>query len=390
MSPPYFRTVLGAITLAYSYNCLVQSFVSQRKYYPRSARLCILCYLTITLIRPHNRTLILFPFNFQLIPTCVLFPPLLHQGDSYSYLADSPNPPTPTLSGFTPDQSVDEGNRNDIDPFETPTRADELEKDPSAVVPPVPLMHDVKRLDLRESPSQLNSVEEPVRPSQASADILELGRPISRLEKPFTCGASVSFHDCPREYTPCRKMGTSRSNIGALNAVFVLRSAPQIIEEDSSDEESGPEETGDGDGTAYSFPCGDSEVDELVSKVLSLSLGTGSTVARPTVTPTRVHTRASAFVPARTPPPSPAALSRPVVAHSSTADHPTPMEVDEDVLYPKVMNKGASHPQEISEAAPMDDVVFHPEVRDVEMADAFATNRELSQVTHICGSLLIL
>jgi hypothetical protein len=54
------------------------------------------------------------------------------------------------------------------------------------------------------------------------------------------------------------------------------------------------------------------------------------------------------------------------------------MEVDEDVPHPEgCEQRRLTRPQGISEAVPMDGVVFHPEVRDVEMSEAFATNRKL-------------
>jgi hypothetical protein len=182
---------------------------------------------------------------------------------------------------------------------------------------------------------------------------------------------------------------TSKSKDGVPNVVFVLRSSPQIIDEDSSDEEIELEDREDADITAYSLPCEDPKINELVSKMASLGLGTGLTIPRPTVTPTRVRARVPAFVPARTPASSPVAAFHPVVAHPSTAEHPTPMEVDEDVLYPRVANRDVPLPQKIPEAVPMEDVVFHPEVKDVEMTDVFATNRKLPRPTLIYGFSLI-
>jgi len=161
--------------------------------------------------------------------------------------------------------------------------------------------------------------------------------------------------------------------------VFVLRSSPQIIEEDSSDEELEPEDRDDDDKTTRSFPSEDSKINELVSMMANLSLGTGLNIARPIITPTRARARVSFFVPARTPVSSPVAVFCPVVAHPSSAQRITPMEVDEDIPDRKVANKDATYPQEIAEAVPMDGVVFYPEVKDMEMTDAFATNRKLPQ-----------
>lgn len=222
-----------------------------------------------------------------------------------------------------------------------------------------------------------------VRPTQTSDDIPGPGLSASDLEKPFTRGASLSFHDPPPQRTPVQKIDTLKSNTGGPNTVFVLRSSSQIIEEDSSDEDFDSEDQDDNDKSAYSFPYEDSKINELVSMMGSLSLGRGLIAARPTITPTRVHGRISAFAPARTPVPSPVAVLHSVVAHPSKPHYATPMEVDEDASYRKVANKGAPYPEKFSEAVPMDGVVFHPEVKDMEMSDAFATNRKLSRSTPI-------
>lgn len=215
-----------------------------------------------------------------------------------------------------------------------------------------------------------------------------VGWPLSN-ENPFANGALLDFHDPPRQYTLARTTDTSNSNKSTTVAAFVLRSSPQIIEEDSSDEELEPEDRDGDDTTAYFFPCEDRKIDELVSKVASLSLGMGLPIARPIFTPTRVRVRVPAFVPAHTPVSSPVAVIHPVIVRPSTAEHATPMEVDKHVLNPEVANKGAARPQGIPEAVPMDGVVFHPEVKDVEMSDAFATNRKLRQETRIYGFSLI-
>ena len=253
---------------------------------------------------------------------------------------------------------------------------DEVKKARGVAVLAVPLKDDSQRVDFQESPPPLRSTEGTVRPTKTSADIPGLGRSASDLEKPFTRGASLSFHDPPRQYKLAQKKDT-KSNSGTPSAVFVLRSSPQIIEEESSDEEFEPEDRGDDDKTTHSFPFEDSKMDELVSMMASLSLGTGLNIACPIITPTRARARVSSFVPARTPVSSPVAMFRPVVAHPSTAQHAIPMEVDEDVPDRTVANKSATYPQEIAEAVPMDGVVFYPEVKDMEMMDAFATNRKL-------------
>jgi hypothetical protein len=303
-------------------------------------------------------------------------------------LADSPYPSTPTVSPFNADPSVVEGNHNDMDPFEISSRTiDELEKVRAVAVSTVPLKDDPQRVGSQKSPPFPCSAEGTVGPTKTSIGVPELGRSTSDLEKPFTRGASLSFHDPRRQYKLAQKRDTPKPNSGAPGAVFVLRSSPQIIEEDSSDEEFEPEDPDDNEKTTYSLPSGDSKINELVSMMASLNLGTGLNVARPAVTPTRVHARVSLFVPARTPVSSPVAVLHPVVAHPSTAQHATPMEVDEDVLNRKVANKDATYPQKIVEAVPMDGVVFHPEVKDMEMTDAFATNRKLPRATLTYGSL---
>ena len=216
-----------------------------------------------------------------------------------------------------------------------------------------------------------------MRPAKTSADVPGLERSASDLEKPFTRGASLSFHGSPRQYKLVQKKEASKSNSDAPSAVFILRSSPQIIEEDSSDEDFALEDQDDDEKTTYSFPSEDSKISELVSMMASLSLGIDSNLARPTITPTRARARVSLFVPARTPVSSPVAVFGPVVAHPSTVQHATPMEIDEDILDRKVANKGATYPRKIGEAVPMDGIVFHPEVKDMEMTDAFATSRKL-------------
>ena len=219
-----------------------------------------------------------------------------------------------------------------------------------------------------------------IRSVQVGTNGLGAGRPTSNLEKPLTNGVSLSFHDTPRQYALAQKTDTTKSKDGTSVAVFALRSSPQIIEEDSSDEELEQEDQDDDNMTAYSFPCEGRKINELVSKVASLSLRTGLSTAHPTITPTRVHV--PAFVPPLAPV-SPVAVIYPVTAHASTAEHATPMEVNENVPHPEVANKGAPRPQGIPDAMPMEGVVFHPEVKDVEMSEAFATNRKLLQVTHL-------
>ena len=301
-------------------------------------------------------------------------------------LADSPYPSTPTVLPFDADPSVVEGNQNDMDPFEIlPRTMGEIEKVRTVAVSIVSLKADSRGVDFQKSPSSLHSAEGTVRPAKTSADVPGFGRSVSDPEKPFTHGASLSFHDHPRQYALTQKKDTSKSNSGAPSAVFILRSSPQIIDEDSSDEEFEPEDGDDDDKTTCSFPSEDSKINELVSMMTSLSIGTGSKVARSTTTPTRVRARVSPFVPARTPVSSPVAVFHPVVAHLPAAQHATPMEVDEDVLDRKVVNNGATYPQRIVKAVPMDGVVFHPEVKDMEMVDAFATNRKLAQATLIYG-----
>lgn len=265
-----------------------------------------------------------------------------------------------------------------MDPFVTSASVVyEVRKALAVVVPTLPLSHDSQQVDLQDSPPPPNGAEGIVRPAQPNTDVPEVGRLAGDLEKPFTRGALLSFHDPPRHYTLARK-ATMKSDSGTPSVVFVLRSSPKIIEEDSSDEDLELEDRDDdGDKTTYFFPCEDSKINKLVSMMASLSLGTGMTVARPTVTPTRVRARVPPFDHAHTPVSSPVAVSHPVVAHPSTAERATPMEVDDDVLHPKVVNKDAPHPQKIPEAVPMDGIVFHPEAKDTEMADAFVINRKL-------------
>ena len=293
-------------------------------------------------------------------------------------LADSPYPPTPTVSPFDADPSVVEGDQNDADPFEIlPRTIDGVERARAVALSAVPLKDDSHCIDFQESPPPFRSAEGTVRPAKTSADVPGLERSASGLEKPFTRGASLSFHDPPRQYKLVQKKDASKSNSDAPSAVFILRSSPQILEEDSSDEEFELEDRDDDDKTTYSFPSEDSKISELVSMMASLNLGTGLNVACPTITPTRARARVSLFVPARTPVSSPVAVFSPAVAYPLTAQRATPMEVDEDVLDRKVANKGATYPQKIREAVPMDGVVFHPEVKDMEMTDTFDTNRKL-------------
>jgi hypothetical protein len=294
-------------------------------------------------------------------------PPVVLTSDQ----ADSPNPSTPTLSPFNSNLSVAEGGQDDADPFEVSVRVvDRVEKALAVAVSIVPPKLDPQCANLQESPPLCGDTERTVHPDHTGADVPALGRPARHLEKPFTRGASLLFHESPRQYTLRHKVGASKPKHGASDAVFVLRSAPQILEEGSSDEESGSEGPDDGDNTSYSFPCEDSKINQLVSMLASLSLGTCPTVARPTITPTRVRARASLFAPARTPTSSP-------VARPSTAQRATPMEVDEGSPHLKVANKDVLHPHGIPEVMPMNGVVFYPEVRDMEMADAFAINRKL-------------
>ena len=266
------------------------------------------------------------------------------------------------------------GNDSDADPFETPEKAYGVEK-ALGVVLPLPPKRDSLCADLQESLSPLSSAEGTTRPSQKRANVLGLGWSASHLEKVFTCGTSVSFHDPPRQYTLARRTDSNPDN-GAPNAVFVLRNSPQIIEEDSLDEELEPEDRNNGGTTPYFFPCEDLKINELVSKMANLSLGTVLPSARTTLNPC-VRVRAPTFVPARTTVSSPVAVFHPVLGAPVTAEHATPMKVDEDVLYPKVVNKGAPRSRIFSEAIPMDSVVFYPEAKDVEMSEAFATNRKL-------------
>lgn len=241
----------------------------------------------------------------------------------------------------------------------------------------VPLNHDLQQTNFQEPSSRLVSAEGTVRPIKTSADIPRSGRSACDLGKPFTHGASLSFHDPPRHYTLAKKIDTSKSNSGAHTAVFVLRSS-RIIEEDNSDEEFEPEDRKDDDKPACSFPYEDSKINELVSVMASLNLGIDLNVARTTVTPTRVRARLSLFVPPRTP------VSSPVTASHSVVAHTTPMEVDEDAVHQKVANNDATYPQKCSDSAmPMDGVVFYPEVKDAEMKDVLATNRKLTRTIPI-------
>jgi hypothetical protein len=72
------------------------------------------------------------------------------------------------------------------------------------------------------------------------------------------------------------------------------------------------------------------------------------------------------------------AVFRSVVVDPSTAQKATHRVIEEGDLYPRVAGEIASYPQGMPEAVQMDGVVFYPEVKDMEMTDTFATNRELS------------
>lgn len=295
------------------------------------------------------------------------------------YSADSPHPSTPTVPHFgsNPRVAEDADVQNDTDPFETSIKLmDKVEKAPTTIASTAPLEPNLQRVQLRQSPS---STESMVGSSQMSADALSLDRFASHPEKPFTRDESLLFHLAPRQYTLSQK-DSLKSNDGAPNGVFVLRSSPHIIEEDSSDDESGPEDQDD-DSPKHSLPYDDSKIDQLVSAMSSLNLGDALAVARPVITPTRVRAHILPFVPARTPVSSPVAELGPVTVNPSTTQSAWPMEVDEDVLYSRVAINDASHPHwGIPEAALMDGVVFHPEANDTEMVDTFTTNRKHLQV----------
>ena len=270
----------------------------------------------------------------------------------------------------------DDDDQNDADPFETPARVAKAKE--ATVVSTEPLKLEPQLVDDQESP---NNAEGLVSPGQTSADVPVLGRSAGRLEKPFTHGESLSFYHSPRQYTLGRK-DFSKSDDDAPDIVFMLRSSPEIIECDISDDESGLEDRDQYDAV-YSIPCKDSKINELVSAMASLSLGTALTVARPTITPTRIRALMSPSVPVpvRTPVSSPVAVSHlAVVTLPTTTQHTIAMEVDVDIVHPKVGMNGALRPHGMSEAAPMDGVVFHPEANDMEMADTFATNRKLLKV----------
>jgi hypothetical protein len=298
-------------------------------------------------------------------------------------LADSPYPYTPTLSPFDSDPGVAEGGGNDADPFDTSISvADKVEKAPAIVVQTVPLETD-SRHDFREPLSLRSSIKEMVRPSQPGAHVPALGRTSNHLaEEPFKRGESLSFHRSPRRYTLDQKKAFFKPNGDAPNLVFVPRSSPHVIEEDYSDEESGPEDQGD-EKSVYSFSCEDSKINELVSMMASLSLGTAPTVARLAITPTRIRSRFFPFFPARTAVPSPVAAFHPSMNPPSDVQHATTMEVDKNILCLNLASTGAPHPQGTPEAVSMDGVVFHPEVKDVGMMDTFATNRKLLQMVLI-------
>lgn len=261
----------------------------------------------------------------------------------------------------------DEINQNDADPFETSARVvGSVEKIFAADASTAPL----------DPQEPLGGTEGMVRPSQTSADVQELGRSAGNLEKPFTHDESLSFYHPPRQYTLGRR-DSSKSNGCIPSVAFVLRSSLQITEE--SDDEFGSEGQ-DGDIAEYSFPCEDSKVNELISAMASLSLGTTSTVAHPTITPTPVRARVSHLFPARTSASADVAVFRLAVVDLSTIQYTMPMEIDEDAVYPKVAINDALHLQGMSEAVSMDGVVFHPDFNDMEMADTFVTIRKLLQV----------
>ena len=289
--------------------------------------------------------------------------------------ADSPYPSTPTFSPFNSFPSVAGGEdiQNEADPFETSARV--LDKVGEALAA-VPLKPDPQQAYPQES---LRSTGGRVGPNKTSDDVPTLGRFASQIDKPFTRGESLSFYHPSRQYTLDQK-NPSNSNGGAPNAVFLLRSSPQIVEEDCSDDGFELEDQG-GDTAVYSFPCEDSKVNELVSAMACLDLGTGSIVARPTIIPTRARVRVSHFVPARGSALPPAVVPRFVVAKVSATQQTVPMEVDEDVHHPRVAINRVSHLHGASEAAPMDGVVFHPEANDMEMGDTFVTLRKKLQMT---------
>lgn len=302
-------------------------------------------------------------------------------------LADSPYPSTPTSSAFHSDLSVVASGQSDADPFETLVGVGDVEKILADIVSSLQLRNESMGVDLQGSPSSLSGAEGMVRSGQVGTNGMGERWPVSNPENPFTNGASLSFHGTPRRYTPAQKMDTTKSNCGTTIAVFVLRTSPQIIEGDSSDQELDPEDRDDDDIAAYLFPYEGQTINELVSEVASLSLGTGLSTPHPTITPTRACV--PAFPPASTPVSSPVAVIHPAILYPSTAEHTTSMEVHKDVLHPEVVNKGAPRPQGISDAVPMDGVVFHPEVKDVEMSEVFATTRKLLQATLIyCLSLI--
>lgn len=336
----------------------------------------------------HRRSFFFAFLNFEPIPAYVSSHLCSAQIVLTNNTADSPYPSTPTLSPFNSDPSVagGEDSQNDLDPFKTPaTVVDEVQKALMTTVATTPSTFNPQHFGLQGSHS---SAEGMVRHSQTSANVSALGRSASHLERPFTRGESRPFHHSPRQYTLGRK-DSSKSNGGIPNEAFVLRSAPQIIEEDSSDDEFWFE---DQDDAVYSFPCEDSKINELVSAIADLSLGSISTVASPTNAPTRLHAHTSPFVPACIPASSPVAVLPPVVtlAHISTTQHGMPMEVDQDVPYPKVPRNDAPHPQGTPGAVPMDGLVFHPEANDADMADTFVTIRELLRVAFYFHFPLIL
>ena len=300
--------------------------------------------------------------------------------------ADSPYLSTPISSVFHPDPNVVGGNENDVDPFKTLEEVEGAGKISGVVVSPS-LKRDSEHADLQESPSPPNNAEGTACPSQRGADVVGLGKPANHLEKPFTRGASLFFHDPPRQYTLVRRVDSGSDN-GASGAMFVIRSSPQIIEEDCLEFE--PKGQNDNESTPYSFPCEDPKIDELVAKMASLCLGTGLPIARSIVTLTRVGARAPALAHARTTASHIMAAFHPLVVRPSIAGYATPAEVKGLVLYPKVVNKGAPRQYwRISEAVSMDGVMFHPEVEDVEMSEVLATNRKLPWATLINNPPLI-
>ena len=297
--------------------------------------------------------------------------------------ADSPYPPTPTPPSFNSDPSVAEGNQHNADPFETSAKV--LDEAATADTPAVPPKRNPQHIDLQRLPSLLNDTGVMVCPGRTDADIPALGRSVNHLEKPLMRITSSSFHGSPRQYTLGKGVGASKFNDGAPSAVFVVRSSPQVLQ-DGSDDEFEPDPDQDDDKTAYTSPCEDSKINELVSTLANLSLGVASTVAPPTITPTCVRAHVFPFATARTPTSHLVKDLRSVATHLPPAQYTTLIRAGEGGFPPEVPNKGTPHIQETPEAVLMDGVVFHPNVRDMEMADTFDTNRELHRATFVCLS----